>query len=262
MKQYRLGFIGMGNMGTAIADGCVRYAGYAPEALLAYAPNQEKLRGNAAKIGFTPCEDAHALCALADVVVLACKPYQMEAVLADLAPFLAQKAVLSIALGWDFQKLQAHLPADSRVQFVMPNTPAAVGAGVFLFEEATTLTKAERAALMELFGKFGLVRELPTALMGIGGALCGCGPAFVDLFLEALADAAVRYGMPRQTAYALASQTVLGSAQLQLATGEHPGVLKDQVCSPGGSTIRGVDALEHAAFRAAVADAITAAMGK
>ena len=122
------------------------------------------------------------------------------------------------------------------------------------------MTKEERMQMMDLFGALGMVAELPASLMGIGGAVTGCGPAFVDLMLEGFADAAVKYGISRELAYRLVSQTVLGSAKLQLVTGEHPGVLKDAVCSPGGSTIRGVAALEHAGMRSACIDAIDAVM--
>ena len=196
----------------------------------------------------------------ADTVVMACKPYQVEGVLQEIGNMLSGKALISIALSWNYEKCTAMLPADVRVQFVMPNTPAKVEEGVFLFEQENSLTKEERMQMMDLFGALGMVAELPASLMGIGGAVTGCGPAFVDLMLEGFADAAVKYGISRELAYRLVSQTVLGSAKLQLVTGEHPGVLKDAVCSPGGSTIRGVAALEHAGMRSACIDAIDAVM--
>lgn len=140
--------------------------------------------------------------------------------------------------------------------------PAMVGEGVILFEEKNTLSAGERELVLDLFSALGLTEELPTELMGIGGAVSGCGPAFMDLILEAYADAAVKYGISRATAYKLISQTMLGSAKLQQVTGEHPGVLKDAVCSPNGTTIRGVDALEHAGLRAACIDSIDAVMNR
>ena len=115
---------------------------------------------------------------------------------------------------------------------------------------------------MKKFEALGIVLELPSNLMGIGGAITGCGPAFVDVMMEAYADAAVKYGIPRGLAYELVSQTFVGSARLQQMTGDHPGVLKDAVCSPAGTTIRGVDALEHAGMRAACIDSIDAVMNK
>ena len=116
--------------------------------------------------------------------------------------------------------------------------------------------------IKKLFEALGIVIELPVHLMGIGGALTGCGPAFVDLIIEALGDAGVKYGVPRKQAYEMVSQMIIGSAKLQLETGEHPGVLKDNVCSPAGTTICGVDALEHAGIRAGFIDAIDAIMNK
>ena len=144
----------------------------------------------------------------------------------------------------------------------MPNTPAMVGEGVFLFENKGTLTEEEDIYVRSLFGNLGVVIDMPTALMGIGGAVSGCGPAFVDIFMEAYADAAVKYGIPRATAYQLIAQTVLGSAKLQMETGKHPGVLKDEVCSPNGTTICGVAALEENGFRNACIKSIDAIMLK
>lgn len=256
----KLGFIGMGNMAGAIADGLISKGLMSANDVYAYAPNKEKLQKNAEKIGFVPVESLLKLMDKADTVVMACKPYQVEGVLQEIGNMLSGKALISIALSWNYEKCTAMLPADVRVQFVMPNTPAKVGEGVFLFEQENSLTKEERMQMMDLFGALGMVAELPASLIGIGGAVTGCGPAFVDLMLEGFADAAVKYGISRELAYRLVSQTVLGSAKLQLVTGEHPGVLKDAVCSPGGSTIRGVAALEHAGMRSACIDAIDAVM--
>ena len=136
------------------------------------------------------------------------------------------------------------------------------GEGVLLFEEKNSLLPEEREEIKKLFEALGIVIELPVHLMGIGGALTGCGPAFVDLIIEALGDAGVKYGVPRKQAYEMVSQMIIGSAKLQLETGEHPGVLKDNVCSPAGTTICGVDALEHAGIRAGFIDAIDAIMNK
>ena len=160
------------------------------------------------------------------------------------------------------QYIEEYLDKSTRFQFIMPNTPAMVGEGVLLFEEKNSLLPEEREEIKKLFEALGIVIELPVHLMGIGGALTGCGPAFVDLIIEALGDAGVKYGVPRKQAYEMVSQMILGSAKLQLETGEHPGVLKDNVCSPAGTTICGVDALEHAGIRAGFIDAIDAIMNK
>lgn len=266
----RLGFIGMGNMAQAIADGFIRSNVYAAGDVYAYAPNSEKLDANASRIGFNPMHSLKELVNTADILIMACKPYQIEDVLDETAALMKGKVLISIALGWnhdryveEFSKRKIPVSGNAdgvRIQFVMPNTPAQIGEGVFLFEETTSLTDTERMQMMDAFAKLGIVRTLPSKLMGIGGAITGCGPAFIDLYIEAMADAAVKYGIPRQTAYELVSATVSGSAQLQLKTGTHPGVLKDAVCSPGGSTIRGVAALEEAGMRDACIKAIDAVM--
>ncbi len=256
----KLGFIGMGNMGQALAEGWISSGTLAPEELIAYAPHQNKLQENSERIGFCPFSSLREMAEQADMLLMACKPYQVESVLGEIGEALKEKPLLSIALGWNRDRYRTALGGQARVQYIMPNTPARVREGVFLFEEEHSLWEEEESAARELFEALGKVFVLPARLMGIGGAVSGCGPAFVDLMLEAFADAAVRYGIPRATAYELVSQTVLGSAKLQLETGLHPGVLKDAVCSPGGSTIRGVTALEEKGFRAACQAAVDAVM--
>ena len=256
-----LGFIGMGNMAQALCAG-FRKAGIGENDIFAFAPNQEKLAANAKKIGFVPCASAMEAVKNADTVFIACKPYQIEGVLSEIREVLKGKALVSIALGWNFKRFHDVLGSNTRIQFVMPNTPAMVGEGVMLFEKSNSLGEQERVELMNLFRSIGIVEELPDSLMGIGGAVAGCGPAFVDLFLESYADAAVKYGLPRDVAYRLVSQMVLGSAKLQLETGTHPGVLKDAVCSPAGTTICGVSSLEKSGFRSACIESIDSIMNK
>lgn len=253
-----LGFIGMGNMAQALVQGFIASGALKGERVFAYAPHQEKLRANAERIGFQPVASLTELAAAADTLVMACKPYQIESVVAELGDALSGKALVSIAAGWDFARYESVLPQSTRFQFVMPNTPAMVREGVLLFEEKTSLEKAERQELMDLFSTVGVVEVVPSRLMSAAGTVTGCGPAFVDLMIEAYADAAVKYGVPRDQAYALVAQMVKGSAALALETKEQPGVLKDAVCSPGGTTIRGVCSLEEDGFRAACIHSIDA----
>ncbi|MCR5763948.1 MAG: pyrroline-5-carboxylate reductase [Treponema sp.] len=256
----KIGFIGMGNMALAIAGGFIGSGKIKGSDIFAYAPNQEKLRKNAEKLGFNAEESLIQLCNKCDTVIVACKPYQIKDVLSDCSSALKGKALISVAAGWVHSAFQAILGDDVRIQCIMPNTPALVGEGVMLFEKESTLTKEELSCAKELFSALGIVEELPTNLMGIGGAISGCGPAFMDLIMEAYADAAVKYGIARPTAYKLVAQTMLGSAKLQQVTGNHPGVLKDAVCSPNGTTIRGVDALEKKCLRGALISSIDAIM--
>ncbi|MDO5702646.1 MAG: pyrroline-5-carboxylate reductase [Lachnospiraceae bacterium] len=256
----KIGFIGMGNMAIALAGGFIKSGKLSADDISAYAPNQEKLAANAAKLGFRPCWSLQELTDRADTLIVACKPVQVKDVLCEAGSGLYGKALLSVALGWSFADFHEILGDRTRIQCIMPNTPALVGEGVMLFERENSLYEDERKEVMELFGSTGVTEELPSSLMGIGGAISGCGPAFVDLIIEAYADAGVRYGLQRETAYRLVSQTLLGAAKLQLMTGEHPGVLKDRVCSPGGTTIRGCIALEQNGLRSACIKSVEAVM--
>ena len=258
----KLGFIGMGNMAQALCGGFVSSGKISKDNVFAYAPTYEKLLKNADLFGFNPCKDIVEMVNKCDVLIMACKPYQIEGVLNVIKDSLKGKTLVSVAAGWTYDKYMEYLDSSVRVQFVMPNTPAMVGEGVLLFELKNSLAEDERIEIIDLFASTGKVIELPTNLMGIGGAVSGCGPAFVDMFIESYADAAVKYGIPRKTAYEMVSQTVLGSARLQLDTGIHPGVLKDNVCSPGGTTICGVAALEEEGFRSACVKSIDAIMNK
>ena len=256
----KLAFIGLGNMGRAICSGLIAGGAVAAGDVRGYAPHWDKLAAYARETGITPCKSAQEAVEGADTVIIAVKPYVIEGVLSQLRDALKGKALISVALGYDFARLTALVDESTRVQFVMPNTPAMVGAGVLLFEAASSLLPEERAEIMARFETLGVVEELPTHLMGVGGAVSGCGPAFCAMVIEAMADAGVKYGLPRATAYRLASQTLAGTGRMQIATGQHPGVIKDGVCSPAGSTIRGVEALERAGLRAAMLDAIQATM--
>ena len=272
----KIGFIGMGNMAQALCEGFVKSGSASGAEISAYAPHRDKLEANAKRIGFKPAASAAEAVKDADLVFLACKPYQIEDVLTELGTALLGRALVSIAAGWTLQRFElfldeltsrqpekeAPLSDNVRIQCVMPNTPAMVSEGVFLIEQENTFTEAERDLLFRLLKPLGLTHELPSRLMGIGAAITGCSPAFVDLFLEAYADAAVKYGIPRADAYPLIAQAVRGSAALQQQTGTHPGVLKDQVCSPAGTTICGVQALEANGFRAACMASIDAIMQK
>lgn len=255
----KIGFIGMGNMAIAIAGGLVDKNVYAKENIYAYAPNQDKLKKNSEIIGFNPVASLDELVDACDTVIIACKPYQIDDVLGQVGSRLSGKNLISIAAGWTFDSF-ASKTQDVKIQCIMPNTPAMVGEGVFLFEETCSLDDTDKFELRSMFEALGVVVDMPTRLMGIGGAVSGCGPAFMDMVMEAYADAAVKYGIARGTAYKLVAQTMLGSAKLQLETGKHPGVLKDEVCSPNGTTIRGVASLEEHGLRSACIKSIDVIM--
>lgn len=261
-KMRKIGFIGMGNMAQAIVQGFHRAGKLQSEDIFAFAPHLDKLRKNAEVIGFNACESPSEVIEKSDFVVLACKPYQIEEVLKVHGEELKTKAIISIAYGWNLDRAMQILPEGARYQYMIPNTPVSVGSGIFLAEERNSLSAEEDAFVEELFGSVGRYMRLSLEAMGPANALAGCGPAFIAMVIEALGDAGVKYGLTRQQAYELASGVMEGTAKLQQETGLHPGVLKDQVCSPGGVTIRGVAALEEAGMRNAFFKAIDATVLK
>jgi len=246
-------------MGQALYKGMVDFGGVDPKKLYAFAPNQEKLIDNAKKLGFTPCKSLKDLADSVDTIILACKPYQIDSVLTDLGDLKKDKTFFSVAAGWDMEKFK---PYGIKVQYIMPNTPCQVGEGVILLEEDFSVSEEDRDSFVEILKKFSKVIPMPGYLIDAGSAISGCAPAFVDLFIEALADGAVKNGVPRQKAYEIIPQMMIGSAKLMALSGKHPGELKDQVCSPGGTTIKGISALEDGGFRASLINAVDKVCGK
>lgn len=254
----KIGFIGFGNMARALAGGLVRTGALEPGAIAACARDWEKLRRNTEPEGMVPLADAAAVADFADVVVVAVKPYQVEAVLAPVRERLLGKIVVSVVAGYTFERYEALLAPGTHHLSTVPNTPVAVGEGIVVCERCHSLSEAEWTAVRGLLEHVGPVIAVDTPLLGIAGTICGCGPAFVAMFVEALGDAAVKHGIPRTDAYRMASQMVVGTGKLQLESGTHPGAMKDAVCSPGGTTIVGVAELERKGFRGAVIDAVDA----
>ena len=257
-----LGFLGMGNMAKAVSGGLIQKGVLVPENIFAYTPHPDKLAQTAQAQGFRPCATPEELVERSDAVLVAVKPYLVEEVLAPLKGLLKNKVLLSVAAGWDFARYETILDPSTRHLFIMPNTPALVGDGVLILEEAHSLTPAEFEEVSRWMAALGEVVTLPSHLMNIGGTVSSCSPAFFALIAEALADAGVMYGLPRQTAYDLAAQAMAGSGKMLLQTGMHPGQLKDMVCSPNGTTIAGVAAMEDKGARAALIEAVKAAMAR
>ena len=259
----KLGFIGMGNMGFALAKGLIKYAWVDPKDIYAYAPNYEKLESNSRKLGFNPCLSLEEAVDACETIIMACKPYQIEGVLAQLGDKVEGKAIISVAAGWDFEKYSQYVDTKkTRVQYIMPNTPVSIGEGVILIERNNSLRAEERDYWAQALDRLSTVVELDAGLFNAGSAIAGCAPAFVDVFMEGLADGGVKNGIPRALAYEIIPQMVIGAAKLMQTTGKHPGELKDQVCSPGGTTIKGVAAMEEHGVRAAMIAAVDKACGK
>ena len=254
------GFIGTGNMGGALARAAAKVMA-AQDLLLSdgYAPVAQAL---ADQLG---CEavEVNTVAAKAGFVWLGVKPQVIASVLSGIAPVLAARkddfVLVSMAAGVSIADIRRMAGGDYPVIRIMPNMPVSVGGGVILFDTTDNVPEAAVEVFRKNMACAGLVDRLPEHLIDAGSALSGCGPAFVSLFAEALADGAVACGLPRKQAMAYAAQTLAGTAKMLLESEIHPGALKDAVCSPGGSTIAGVQALEQGGFRACAMEAVTAA---
>ena len=249
-------------MAQALTDGLLRSGKVAPDEVASCARNWEKLCRNAGLRGIRPLERAAQVADFADVLVVAVKPRQVEAVLTPLRGRLAGKILLSVEAGYKKDRYETILAPGTHHISTIPNTPVSVCEGIVVCERRHSLTADEWQAGRALRGGVGMVVEIDTPLLAVAGTVCGCAPAFVAMFIEALGDAAVKHGIPRDEAYRMVSQMVVGTGRLQLESGTHPAAMKDAVCSPGGTTIVGVAELERHAFRAAVIDAVDAIEGK
>lgn len=256
----KIGFIGAGNMGGAIIRSMLK-GGYAPADIFISRKHPEN-SGEWTELGIRVLADSKALTKIADAVVLAVKPYQAQAVLSELGNALKNKLVISIMAGWSYEMLEKALPENTRFIRVMPNTPLTVGEGMTLISRRARCSEEDMAFAKGIFEGSGLVAMVEDSVFTPANGLSGCGPAFVFAFMEAMADGGVRCGVPRKLAYELAAQTVIGAGKMLLETGKHPGELKDAVCSPGGTTIEGMFALEEGGMRAAVMDAVGRAVEK
>ena len=259
----RLGFIGTGNMGGALARAARRKL--AGEDLLLANRTEAKAAALAKELGAS-LSNNRTIAGNADYIFLGVKPQMMGELLAEIGPELGARkdrfVLVSMAAGLSIRDIQDMAGGDYPVLRVMPNTPCSIGEGMILYTPGPGVTEAETDSFLAAMAGAGRFALIPERLMDAGSAVAGCGPAFVDLFVEALADGGVACGLPRAQAQAFAAQMVLGSARLILESGNHPGVLKDAVCSPGGTTIQGVRKLEEAGFRGAVMDAVIAAFEK
>ncbi len=261
-NEAALGFIGFGNMAQAMARGLIESHTCSGSRITACAAHFDKLQKNAAALGVQPAQTAAEVVEASDLVILAVKPYQVAQVVESVRDALANKIVISVAAGCDFDFYETILASGTHHLSTIPNTPIAVGHGVIACENRHSLTEDEYALFTGIFGQIALIEPVDTKLLSTASSVAGCGPAFAAMFLEALSDAGVKHGLPRATAYRLASQMMLGTAALQLATGEHPGAMKDAVCSPGGTTIKGVAALEKGGFRSSIISAVDATKGE
>lgn len=263
MERPVFGFIGTGNMGGALARAARRKL--AGENLLLANRTEAKAAALAEELGAS-LSNNQTIAANADYIFLGVKPQMMGELLYKIAPTLAERkdrfVLVTMAAGLTIEDIQRMAEGDYPVLRIMPNTPCSIGEGMVLYTSSLGVTEEEEQTFLEAMAGAGRFSPVPERLMDAGSAVAGCGPAFVDLFVEALADGGVACGLPRAAAMEFAAQMVLGSARLILESGRHPGELKDAVCSPGGTTIQGVRKLEEAGFRGTVMDAVIAACEK
>ena len=252
-----IGFIGTGNMGGALARAAARAV--AKDMLFVadkFAQKAEELAQELGCKAVSP-EDIAKSCGF---IVLGVKPQMLGGLLEELKPVLAEReddfVFVSMAAGIAMADIRKMLGTDYPIIRIMPNTPVSVGQGMVLYDHTENVPEETVAAFRNIMGFAGRLDLLPEKLIDAGSAVSGCGPAFACLFMEALADGGVACGLPRDKAMEYAAQMLLGTAALALESGRHPGQMKDAVCSPGGSTIAGVRALEQGGFRAAAMNAV------
>lgn len=255
--MYKIGFIGCGNMGGALVTAAAKTVAGGDIAVCDY--DQKKAEAFANKYGANAVTGKE-IAANAQFIVLGVKPQVMGDTIAEFADVLRTRedvTVVTMAAGVSISAIRGYIGKDVPVIRIMPNTPVSLGAGMVLYATAD-LAKEQENAFLQAFAHAGLFDKIPEEKIDAGSALSGCGPAFVYAFAEALADGGVECGVPRDKAALYAAQTLLGAAQMLLEYG-HPADLKDAVCSPGGTTIAGIHALEDAGFRGATMSAVTAA---
>jgi pyrroline-5-carboxylate reductase len=261
--QLKIGFLGAGKMATALAQGFVNAKLVGAKQMFAADPFDSARKHFAAVTGAKTFSANLDVAKAATVLILATKPDQIVTALAEISgAFTKKHLVISIAAGVTLAKLEAALPAGARVIRVMPNTPALVGAGASGFALGKNATAADAELAKKLLSAVGVAMQVKENLLDAVTGLSGSGPAYVYQFIEALSDGGVAAGLPRDIATKLAAQTVLGGAKMVLETGQHPGALKDQVTSPGGTTIEGIHELEKGKLRATVMSAVRAATEK
>ena len=259
----KIGFIGCGNMASAMIGGILSAGVLKPEEIAVSNHTAPKLEQAKERFGVETTTDNHAVAAQSGILVLAVKPQLYAGVIEEISDDVPDgSVVVTLAPGKTLETLRDLFGRDLKLIRTMPNTPALVGEGMTALCPGSLVTEGELAEVARIFGSFGKTEVVTEAMMDAVVAVSGSSPAYVFMLLEAMADAAVMGGLPRDKAYAFAAQSVFGSAKMMLETGKHPGELKDMVCSPAGTTIEAVAALEQSGFRGDVIGAMRACMEK
>lgn len=267
--MYRYGFIGIGNMGKAILKGILK--GEKAGNIIFSSEKSENMKEISKKTGIKEAEGAdsavrnRAVASSSEILVLAVKPQVLPKVCTEIKDFLTEgMTVVSLAAGVSLERLAELLGGDVKLVRVMPNTPASIGEGMtaICFGQNGNFTEKDKESIREMFRACGEIAEVNEKQLDVIGVTAGSSPAFTYMYIDALADAGVKYGIKREEAQKIAAKAVMGAAAMVLQTGEHPEILKNKVCSPGGTTIEGVEALYQWGLKNAVMKACTACMEK
>ena len=259
----KIGLIGCGNMGQAIIEGMIASGNYQKENIIVSEVDSKRIESMKEKYGVVFTNNSIEVVKQSDIVILAIKPHTYFNVVHEIKDSIEQdQIIVTIAAGISIAQMESWFTYPTKVVRTMPNTPLMVGEGMTVISGNEEVTVEELELVKQIFQSAGKVEIIEEKYMDAIPAVSGSSPAYVYMFIEALADGAVLQGIPRNQAYKLASQAVLGAAKMVLETNEHPGKLKDQVCSPGGTTIEAVYALEKSGFRGAIIEAMNACTDK
>lgn len=263
MLNKKIGFIGSGNMGSAMIGGIVSSNLVPADHVIASAKTQATIDSLKEEYHISGTLDNREVVRQSDIVFLAVKPYLYEAVIKEIRDDVTDsQIIIAIAAGQTLEHMESLFGKELKLVRTMPNTPAMVLEAMSAVTPNEQMTQEDTDTVLTIFESFGKAELVPESLMDAVVGVSGSSPAYVYMFIEAMADAAVKNGMPRPQAYKFAAQSVLGAAKMVLETGKHPGELKDAVCSPGGTTIEAVTRLEECGFRDAVITAQNACSEK
>ncbi|MBQ9609689.1 MAG: pyrroline-5-carboxylate reductase [Lachnospiraceae bacterium] len=261
--KYKVGFIGCGNMASAIIGGLINNTDIKATEIIAADASENAVKKASDNLSINTTLDNKEVASNSDVLFLSVKPQFYETVIAEIKDTISDnQIVVTIAPGKTLAWLAERIGDNVKIVRTMPNTPALVGEGITAVCKNSLVNEDEFSYIMSLLKSFGLAEEVSENLMDVVVSVSGSSPAYVFMFIEAMADAAVLDGMPRDKAYKFAAQAVLGSAKMVIETGKHPGELKDMVCSPAGTTIEAVRVLEEKGFRSSVIEAMKACTDK
>lgn len=255
-----IGFIGTGNMGSAIIQGLIQSNTISNNQIYAYDFSPQILKEKSQELKFNPAKNNKEVIEKTDIVFLAIKPRDISAILEDVKDYVKSEQIfISMAAGTSIDLIKSFFNFDVKIIRIMPNTPALIGEGMTGMSSASPVTKDDINIVKKLLSSFSLVEEVEERLLDAVTAISGSSPAYVDLFIESLADGGVLLGLPREQSYTFATQAVIGAAKMTLETRKHSKSLKDMVCSPAGTSIAAVHQLEKHGFRNAIIEAMIAA---